>query len=65
MLGVFEAGLFPGVNYYLSWFVQTSLRASSLSLALIAGIVGPSSESEQLSSFPQRLFQEPSVVFSP
>lgn len=19
MLGVFEAGLFPGVNYYLSW----------------------------------------------
>ena len=21
MLGVFEAGLFPGVNYYLSWSV--------------------------------------------
>lgn len=21
MLGVFEAGLFPGVNYYLSWYV--------------------------------------------
>ena len=21
MLGMFEAGLFPGVNYYLSWFV--------------------------------------------
>lgn len=22
MLGVFEAGLFPGVNYYLSWYVH-------------------------------------------
>ena len=22
MLGVFEAGLFPGVNYYLSWCVS-------------------------------------------
>jgi MFS family permease len=21
MLGLFEAGLFPGVNYYLSWYV--------------------------------------------
>lgn len=21
MLGMFEAGLFPGVNYYLSWYV--------------------------------------------
>ena len=25
MLGLFEAGLFPGVNYYLSWYVSTSM----------------------------------------
>ena len=23
LLGVFEAGMFPGVNYYLSWCVAT------------------------------------------
>jgi hypothetical protein len=28
MLGMFEAGLFPGVNYYLSWCVSFLLRAS-------------------------------------
>jgi hypothetical protein len=22
-LGVFEAGLFPGISYYLSWFVKS------------------------------------------
>ena len=26
MLGTFEAGLFPGANYYLSWFVPFSHR---------------------------------------
>jgi hypothetical protein len=24
MLGLFEAGLFPGVNYYLSWYVANA-----------------------------------------
>lgn len=40
MLGMFEAGLFPGVNYYLSWSVSppinviksTTFRNSSLLL---------------------------------
>jgi hypothetical protein len=26
MLGLFEAGLFPGVNYYLSWSVDLALH---------------------------------------
>lgn len=25
MLGAFEAGLFPGVTYYLSWYVRLAL----------------------------------------
>lgn len=33
LLGVFEAGLFPGGNYYLSWCV--AITALSLNLALL------------------------------
>ncbi len=30
MLGMFEAGLYPGVGYLLSWFVKLSSIAASL-----------------------------------
>ena len=28
MLGLFEAGLFPGVNYYLSWYAFFHMLAT-------------------------------------
>ena len=32
LLGVFEAGLFPGVNYYLSWCVPIVCKTSNSAL---------------------------------
>lgn len=49
-LGVFEAGLFPGVNYYLScWYkVRASFRDATLatSLAYVAHVLFPSQRKE-------------------
>ncbi|ELU43982.1 MFS transporter [Rhizoctonia solani AG-1 IA] len=39
MLGTFEAGLFPGVNYYLSWYVNRS-RASRFDVYRLGPLAG-------------------------
>jgi hypothetical protein len=56
MLGMFEAGLFPGVNYYLSWYVVLNSQPLLLSMDAIAGtnarslVFGPPCSSPQLQS---------------
>ena len=35
MLGMFEAGLFPGVNYYLSWCVPANVVRARYSFGRI------------------------------
>ena len=39
LLGVFEAGLFPGVNYYLSWCVSMAYHASNSPLVQLVQTV--------------------------
>jgi hypothetical protein len=53
MLGMFEAGLFPGVNYYLSWYVVLSSQPLLLSMDAIAGTNARSLVSAPPCSSPQ------------
>jgi hypothetical protein len=50
LLGVFEAGLFPGVNYYLSWCAPVVVLGPKLSLHLVGTNVQNSASARQYST---------------
>jgi len=65
MLGMFEAGLFPGVTYYLSWYVLRSRANNSFpDVGPTAGTSVLSSVSVPLYSSQLQLSQGHSVAFS-
>ena len=64
LLGVFEAGLFPGVNYYLSWCVPVVLLDLELSPRLVGTNVRNSVSAWHFSSLRPR-YRARSVVCSP
>lgn len=52
-LGVFEAGLFPGVNYYLScWYKRNEFGLRAAIFFSAAAVTPPFIYSELISSFP-------------
>ena len=61
LLGVFEAGLFPGGNYYLSWYDAVTI-SSSISSPLLAGTNVRSSASGRQFSSRRPRYQVHSVV---
>jgi hypothetical protein len=64
LLGVFEAGLFPGVNYYLSWCVPVVFLGLKLSPHLVGTNVQNSVFVRHF-SFRRPRYQVHSVVCSP
>ena len=64
LLGVFEAGLYPGVNYYLSWCVLVVFLDLKLSPHLVGTNVQNSVSVRRFSSRRPR-YQVHSVVCSP
>ena len=61
LLGVFEAGLFPGGNYYLSWYGAVATSTSNSSPLLAGTNVQNSASGQQFSSRRPR-YQAHSVV---
>lgn len=62
-LGIAEAGLFPGVNYYLSYDISALFRNQHSNNPAAAGTSGRNSVSVLLSSSPLRRWLDLSVVF--